>query len=272
MVHETYSSYNCQGAVQLCLVVISRDSAGKFSAWPRTLATPPGVPKTIVWTFAEAGRYYFDVNGPAATRDRIVSDKNEPLSKYGVRPCYPTEDPALQSPPVSTGRYWRCDVRPGATDLIDREYQIYFHDRRDGSQHKLDPTISNNGPPDPGGVTAMAVAKVVIRPGSTAGTFEPSVNPVPVTSDMYVSWQAPANYMFVDNGSPSSSALTFSDGSESMCWAAKTPEASASESVSEGAYFNCFVVASDAWPRDYTLNFKPVSGSGDSLVRGTLRK
>ena len=237
-------------------MVISKDANGKFIARPDNLTTSKGVGKTIVWAFAEPDDYIFDLVRPKAELDRVEAVRGKPLADLGVRPCYPTNDPALRSLPVSQGRYWRCDIKGGAEEFIGVEYQVYFHGTRDGKQYRLDPTMSNHGGPS-GGTVASVREAITISPGSIAGTFVPSKEPISIRGDSYVSWQAPSGFMFWDDGSASSDRLSLSDGSVPICWVAEKPDSGASEVLTSGAYFNCFFASNDSLPLGYSLSFAP---------------
>lgn len=265
------SSYTCRGTVQLCLVVISKDANGKFIARPDNLTTSKGVGKTIIWAFAEPDEYVFDRVRPKAELDRVEAVKGPTLEERGVRPCYPTDNPALGSRPVSQGRYWRCDIKGDAKEFVGVEYQVYFHSRRDGKQYQLDPTMSNNGSPG-GGMVAAVDENLTIQPGNNAGTFFPSKEPVPIRGDTYLSWKAPSGFMFWDDGSASSDRLSLSDGSSPMCWVAETANGGANELLKSGPFFNCFFVGNESLPLSYSLSFAPTKDSARSTVSGTLSK
>ena len=264
------SSYTCQGKVQLCLVVISKDANGKFIARPDQLTTSKGVGKSIVWAFAEPDEYIFDLVRPKAEKDRVEPVKGKPLQDLGVRPCYPTDDPALGSRPVRQGRFWRCDIKADAKPFVGLEYQVYFHGRRDGKQYQLDPTMSNNGGPS-GGPAVLADENVVIQPGGS-GSYVASKEPVKIRDGVYVSWQAPSGFMFWDNGSESSDRLSLSDGSIPICWVAKSADGGADEKLESGPYFICFFVGDEALPLTYSLSFSQSRDSAKSMVSGTLSR
>ena len=264
------SSYTCQGPVQLCLVIISKDANGKFVARPDNLTTSKGVGKTIVWAFAEPDEYIFDLVRPKAEKDRIEAVKGKPLQDVGIRPCYPTDNPALGSLPVRQGRYWRCDIRSDAKPFVGLEYQVYFHGKRDRKQYQLDPTMSNNGGPS-GGPSALRNEDLTIQPGS-GGAFSPSKNPVKIGDGTYVSWKAPTGFSFWDNGSDLSDRLSLSDGSVPICWIAKTANGGAEEQLNSGEFFNCLFVGDEAVPLGYSLTFAATKDSARSTVSGTLAK